>query len=290
MSIEDELTTLVNTKSAIKNSIENHGIETTNVFSSYANNIDAITQRADIDLSNLSATGQAILDDKISKSTTGTITGNFVVENNAPIYYLDNESAQLGTAPSEVKWSRLIIRDKNDVNMGFLGHRQGTDNGHSMRFVCRKPDNTADTAIVLGFTLSGSPYCTFPNSTCVDGQIVKKTLSLASDVAFNTTTAVQYSLSNYLPNDNFIYEVFMYGRVQTGTTNGDRAVLSLASDVLSSYRVIETQTRAAGSVIASSTAIIPVGTGRTINVEAVTAGTGTYSILLNGYRRIGTNA
>ena len=49
------------------------------------------------------------------------------------------------------------------------------------------------------------------------------------------------------------------------------------------------RTRTASNVFATGSTIIPVGTGRTINVAGGSAWTGTYILGLIMYRRIGTN-
>ena len=128
------------------------------------------------------------------------------------------------------------------------------------------------------------------NCTVLDGQWVPSSQAIASSVSLPTTTELTYSLANYLPEDNYKYEVLLTGLVVTGTTSGNLSILSVRTDAINTIVYLcEAQTRAASSVRAAGTAILPVGTGRTVKVYYTSGNSGTFSLTVRGYRRIGTN-
>jgi hypothetical protein len=127
-----------------------------------------------------------------------------------------------------------------------------------------------------------------------DGQWVKSTLMICENVAWTTNTPeATYSLSNYLPNDSYNYEVLLDASCVTGTTSGRWIAVELQSDTLStdSMNVCYAITRTSSNIGARGNAIIPVGTGRYIKQYSTTSSTanGTYTIRALAYRRIGTN-
>jgi hypothetical protein len=128
------------------------------------------------------------------------------------------------------------------------------------------------------------------NSMC-DGQWVNKLLEIANGVAAPASTDLEYSLSSYLPNDNYNYEVLFRGTGVTGSTSGNRNYFTVTSDIIPYYSLIaSTITRSAGALQAGSTVILPVGTARTVTILHSSNNTGTVSLYALGYRRIGTNS
>ena len=116
-------------------------------------------------------------------------------------------------------------------------------------------------------------------SSNLDGQWVSDRLVIATGVAY-TTTHTSYSLSTYLPNDNYQYEVLF----QVGNTNTQ--AVSIETDLGFSTGVRSAST----SVQLYNSFTLPVGTGRTIEAYT-TSGTSSRSVIVAiGYRRIGTNS
>ena len=128
------------------------------------------------------------------------------------------------------------------------------------------------------------------NCTVLDGQWIPSSQSIASSVALPKTTELIYSLANYLPDDNYKYEVLLTGTIITGTASGNSSILSVRTDAINTIVYLcQAQTRATDSVRAAGTTILPVGTGRTVKVYYSSGNTGTFSLVARGYRRIGTN-
>lgn len=140
---------------------------------------------------------------------------------------------------------------------------------------------------------------TSTSSTNFDGQWVISWETLAENVNYTAGAVVTYSLSNYLPNDNYTYECLFcfYGR--TGSTSGDIVSGSLYSgtgaDVTTNLKayVGRAQTRTASTVICSGSAILPIKpTDRAVtysNEDGIGTSGGS-GLKVAGYRRIGTNS
>ena len=124
-----------------------------------------------------------------------------------------------------------------------------------------------------------------------DGQWIDSRLIIANNVSTPTTSNTIYDLSSYLPNDGYDYEVLLSLQVTSGTTSGNIATLYFQTDVINAGHIYGaravTRTNSSNTVFSFGTA--PVGTGRTITVIANSGNTGTYYLVLNAYRRLGTN-
>lgn len=124
-----------------------------------------------------------------------------------------------------------------------------------------------------------------------DGGWVDSRLIIANNVSTPTTSDTIYDLSSYLPNDGFDYEVLLSLQVTSGTKSGNVATLYFQTDVINAGHIYGaravTRTNSSNTVFSFGTA--PVGAGRTITVIANSGNTGTYYLILNAYRRLGTN-
>lgn len=238
-----------------------------------------VPDMANQSLSNLNSTGQAIIDGKVSKTgDTMTDALNF-----------KDANIELGVIPTTNKYSRAIyIRDKNDAEIAQIYYRQGSDNTQRLTLKVVSNNGTDAAYAYVGYDENGVADFAFPNTNRIDGQWVKKVTVLADYVTAPTTTDLTYSLSSYLPNDSYKYEILLWGRVATGTTSGNRSVLNIQSD-LASLRVCEARTRANAGTEVAAAAIIPVN-AKTLSILALSGNTGTVYLSLQGYRRIGTNA
>lgn len=126
----------------------------------------------------------------------------------------------------------------------------------------------------------------------IDGQWVASTLTLASGVTYPTTTDTEYSLSTYLPDDSYDYDVIFSASTTTGTTSGNAMSVRFHTDILNiGYMIMANAiTRTSFANYNSGTATVPIGSARKFIINAVSSYVGTYSITLKGYRRIGTNS
>lgn len=124
----------------------------------------------------------------------------------------------------------------------------------------------------------------------IDGQWVSSRKEIIINGTPPTTKDVSFDLSSYLPNDGYTYEVLFSAVGTTGNVSGNGSVIILHTD-LQPYNayIYAVRTRAASTVNAAGSVILPVGTGRTVSVNFSTNNTGTYNLYAFGYRRIGTN-
>lgn len=146
-----------------------------------------------------------------------------------------------------------------------------------------------DSLLALKANTDGSNMSTSVKN--FDGQWQKTTGgALASDVALPTTDELEYSLADKLPDDNYNYEALFTVSVTTGTSSGNIAQAQLRTDLQTfAIHVCRATTRSSSSVTASGSVILPVGTGRVVSMYPITNNTGTFTLSMRGYRRIGTN-
>lgn len=145
-------------------------------------------------------------------------------------------------------------------------------------------------------TMSGSSLYSLPiklaDSNMVDGKWTPKYSSIASSVSWGST-AITYSLSDYLPRDNFNYEVLIGSTITTGSSSGNFVAITINNDLLgvatfAGFAI----TRSSASAVDACTIILPVSTDRSFVVGASTGSSnavGTYSLRAVAYRRIGNN-
>lgn len=229
-----------------------------------------------------------LYDTKVDKSGD-TMTGNLASLRNVT----------KGAAPSNNIYWQMINLDSAGTDtanrISEIRTTYATSGEVSVKMMIYEPTagSTSHTDITLGYDSSKNPYFTFPNSTCVDGQWVDSFLEIAKGVTAPTTTDLNYSLSSYLPNDGYNYEVLFRGFGTTGTTNGDRNYFYLKTDLINNNALISyIRTRSTASLQSGSTLILPVGASRTITITGtgIITNTGTVSLSAIGYRRIGTNS
>lgn len=145
--------------------------------------------------------------------------------------------------------------------------------------------------------INGSEVVTGDN-TRFDGQWVQSFLDLVtSAITLNTNYSNAWDISSYLPNDNYIYEVYVSAYGVTAATSGSLIDVRVGSSILKADNTTNTATafvlrsavRSNANRQVSNTIVIPVGTDRKLTVQSY--GTGTLNTLrLLAYRRVGTNS
>ena len=125
-------------------------------------------------------------------------------------------------------------------------------------------------------------------SDAVDGQWVGKILILASyGTTYPTSTNIVYDLSNYLPDDNSVYEVLVESNAVSGSEVGNYCNVSVKSsyfNITVSLSSCRNQSTSNKQQVNGST-IIPIGPDRSLEVPANSAYVGTYALYLKAYRR-----
>ena len=130
------------------------------------------------------------------------------------------------------------------------------------------------------------------DSNMIDGKWIPKYSEIASSVSWGST-AKTYSLFDYLPKDNFDYEVLIGSTITTGSSSGNYVSIMINNNLLgeatfAGYAV----TRSSASGVDACTIILPVSTNRSFVVGASTGSSkavGTYTLRAVAYRRIGNN-
>lgn len=222
-----------------------------------------------------------------------TMTGDLIIlSDNGHFAVKSSFDSTTTTAPSEfVNLGTLAMCDTNDNYTGYFQNSIDTDNAVSTAIGARRIIGGAykTAGLTLKVDASGYSYCTFPNTTCVDGQWVKSNQTVMSGVSLNGSTELTYTLS--LPSDGHKYEVLLSGTVTTGTTAGNAALINLRTNVVDAVCMCWNTNRVAnGSVRAGGSVAVPVATDHKIYVARGTDYHGTASLIMRGYRRIGTNS
>jgi hypothetical protein len=131
----------------------------------------------------------------------------------------------------------------------------------------------------------------------IDGQWVTSYFAIAINITQKASNGgVDYSLSSYLPNDNYKYEVLFSGFGE-GSTTSSGLYLYLITDTIGSVTDIIAGSsyngaqiiRAKGTAYGAGCVVLPVGSARKVTAYCSNANNGTYYLLALGYRRIGTN-
>lgn len=206
-----------------------------------------------------------------------------------------------GTNPTTDTWWVHSFTDNEGTGsinrLGCIETVYRTTGATSTWLRAYKPENGTNISayINVGYTASGTPYCRFTNSECVDGQWNSGYADLVSNVSFSADATKNYSLSSYLPNDNHEYEVMFTICGETGTSSGNGLEYRVYSDVLTNVNgggVIACRTRSNSSVYAANKFIMPIGSARKIYIYNSNTQAGSTLVYLRaqGYRRIGTNA
>ena len=246
---------------------------------------------------------EIIIDASNFVSKTGdTMTGNLTIAKNSPILSLKDTRLDFATTPSTNLYSTFSrLLDANNVVLGEVQHEYKTDTSHAIFLQSRKSatENTTYSTIRVGWDANGNSYCSFPNTTCCDGQWVTSKNLLSNATAASTYT---YDLSAILPNDGYKYEVMLgFYFYDTGDTCGS---VFIESDIFLQNNTNQTTSASVNDNLArtfwfaqantstrctSQVLTIPVGTGRYVKAKFTDANTHRV-VTMAGYRRIGTNA
>lgn len=118
-------------------------------------------------------------------------------------------------------------------------------------------------------------------------------VQIASSVSLNNSNIKSYDISEYLPDDDYEYEVLVTGWANTGSTSGNGVTLRVGTSSTANQNLAigKQLTRTSSTMMVGGSIKIKVGTARTIYL-ANTQGTANAScnLMLSAYRRLGTNS
>lgn len=254
------------------------------LYSTTGNNTDgAMTQ---------DATTNA-LDGKVSKSGD-TMTGDLtILKDNGFIIEKTSFDSTTTTAPSEYSnLGTFAISDTNNNLTGYIqnyfdaGNLIGTQIG--ARRIINGENITA--SLYLNVNASGNTSCTFPNTTCCDGEWVSAgSVTIVSDLSLNGSSRADYTL-NSLPDDGHYYEVVVSAELTSTATSGQFSNVLIGSNASDYARVCSVVPRSNASVRAAGSVTLPINPNRKLYINRTTNNYGTVKVTLQAYRRIGTNS
>ena len=251
---------------------------------------------ADTDLSNLSSTGQAVIDAKVNKSGD-TMTGDLVIsgsEDNGqgtaylhPYLQLVQSDLTKGTAPSKPMYWGIEFNDHTnssdqaETRMGLLECSAQADGStiFNIRAYKNEANTTLSSALRLTISASGTATCTFPSTTCVDGQWVYSYQEAVGTSGYTIAKNTDHSWTfSNLPAQN-CEVIFSY-------KSGGSVETAIYSSLINNNTL-----RATGVANQVAYGILPVGSNKQISIRNLNQNNSTtiYTFRIFGYRKIGTN-
>ena len=127
----------------------------------------------------------------------------------------------------------------------------------------------------------------------LNGQWIGANHDIATGLSITTGTAKEYDLSEYLPDDNYSYEVMFTVTGRTGTTSGNAATIrvGLSSTASDNPVVFKQVTRASNYMVNGGNGRVVIGSNRKIYIGNTGGSTSTnINFVARAYRRVGTNS
>lgn len=187
------------------------------------------------------------------------------------------------------EYSDINFIQANNNRVGFIRANNVSSTKRNIQIsVCN--DNGAPTSIFTVTCDNNVNSCTFPNTTCIDGQWVNVHTLLTTTTA---TGSYKIDLSSILPNDRYVYEVMVSGLVYNSNSTYANVYLDNNNGDNGKHYVARVGTN---SRMACIDCTLPIDanramwltiTDRSLVWETHDGWTGLYLV---GYRRIGTNS
>lgn len=221
----------------------------------------------------------SVLDGQDAKILIKTINNNSIVG-----------SGNVDIIPSQTGQSgKYLTTDGTDASWANVDSLP-SQSGHSGEYLTTDGTN-ASWSSISGFADTNLSNISSTGQKVLDGQWVISASSLYENKNAPTSDLTALSLSEYLPDDNYNYEVLLTGYGTTGTTANNQQQMRIQTDLINNnvymwYSV----TRTASAAVGAGCATLVVGTGRTLTVKGYQYNTGTFNLYARGYRRIGTNS
>lgn len=225
------------------------------------------------------------LDDKVSKSGD-TMTGDLTLYNAQ--YFTQNDAIDTTTTPSStVGYDPIVFKDANGESTGGISVKRYSNGGHATTLYSKADGANTWVNFEIGFNRSNTAYCNFPNTTCVDSKVYNTSNTLLDNGNLSVAEH-SYSLSSYLPDDGNIYEIFLEIRGRTGATSGNYALI-YANGGTTACNLVYTTTRSSNFTTFCSYGSVYVSSARNLKIKLTGNAITNTTIVIRGYRRIGTN-
>lgn len=239
---------------------------------------------ADIDLSNLTTTGEAHFLKSIN-STDVTNALGYTSENQAnKVTSISSSSTNTQYPSAKLLYDQLALKQSTST---AVTHTANTQVGSSSTPVYIASNGTATST---GLSIASSRF---------DGQWVQvsSVVQLATDYT-PSSSVYSISLTGHLPSGSSKYNVLLYASLYTKTSSGNSISCYLGSDLLpittSTYTkgilLSQVRTRTSSNMTSGASCILPVGSSKTIYLYApANWRDGTINLFMTAYRSIGTN-
>ena len=170
-------------------------------------------------------------------------------------------------------------------------YSQITPSATELYFVTDEAITSSDVTTALGYT---------PTSPAnVDGQWVSSIVKIVDSVSNTSGTNIYLDSNgtsgagqNYLPDDNYKYEVIFQIRMGCNTSQGTQVTLNCGTDIIDTNLSGEIFTVSKNATAITVVFTMPVGTSRYFkySLSNSTSNTTACRVTAIGYRRIGTNS
>ena len=228
---------------------------------------------------------QTALNAKVNKSGD-TMTGELNITNASGLTII-NDAVTKGTTPSSTIWRHLQFVDSANISGDWGVSRLGileqsiNDNGSTsmlLSTVQNTVNSTNRATLTLTMTSAGVGSCTFPNTTCVDGQWIASYQeaigSTAQTISGQTTKDITFS---NLPAKNC--------EVIFSVSQSTDYELGIYSSIISGGTVNRAMKKGC------ATFIMPVSSDKKVKIYNINSNTASINFVrMFGYRVLGTNA
>ena len=246
-------------------------------------------------LKNIEFTSDLVIYNKVDDNTLRT--NMFFIGENKLGYYQDRycfvaenrqEAENIRTNYLDVDFV-IYIRDENVCVVNDTANSTLVDSEIIPSVFAVKFDNNY---FVTSFLLQKEPV-NLVDKTMVDGGFVTNRVVIASGVATSSSDTT-YDISGYLPNDGYNYDVLITGYAAPSSSAVQKFVsINLRTDIITeNVGVTQGRCQVSGKAADNYGSIwLPVGQERKVIAATNTSSnySGTYSLILLGYRRLGTN-
>lgn len=251
----------------------------------------AMPNSANQSLSNLDSAGQDKFDAKVNKSGD-TMTGNLTIRKSYPNFKAENTDIKRGQTPSADYYSdTFMLTDIDGNGMGSLSQTYFTSGKHTTRLWQRGANSEVYSVLDVGMDKNDVPYCSFPNTTCCDGQWVPLGQTIiSSSTSLKGSSNLSYTVN--IPSSGGYYEVLIYGEVETNKTSGNGVTGKVYGDTTGTAGIGRCKTQTAASVNSSGSGTVVVHSSTRKIILARSNNWEGYCTYLTAiaYRRVGTNA
>ena len=216
-------------------------------------------------------------------ATSGNDTDNFNTRVIRGVTRTSSNQQFCGCVILPIKASDKKITVRN-IDASGTGHISLNVRGLRRIGTNKKSEDTQYVSHINSNTIGGK---------LLNGQWIGANHDIATGLSITTGTAKEYDLSEYLPDDNYSYEVMFTVTGRTGTTSGNAATIrvGLSSTASDNPVVFKQVTRASNYMQNGGNCRVVIGSNRKVYIGNTGGATSTnINFVAHAYRRVGTNS